>query len=121
MQSQIVHALSQLGITPMAHRVSMTSSMIAGRPALGYAIDFALTPYKQHPPKELTFPSGEELSLDSEVQKMLDKHSEVQKMLDKHAKPTTNSWKHLVRKTINTCIYTVYIVNWGNFGRFSNN
>ena len=34
MQSQIVHALSQMGITPMAQRVAMTSSMIAGRLAL---------------------------------------------------------------------------------------
>ena len=94
MQSQIVHALSQMGITPMAQRVTMTSSMIAGRLALfqknwecisndpwvincilGYAIDFAQTPYQQHPPKELTFPHEEELSLDSEVQKMLDKHA----------------------------------------------
>ena len=94
MQSQIVHALSQMGITPMAQRVAMTSSMIAGRLALfqknwecisndpwvincilGYAIDFAQTPYQQHPPKELTFPHEEELSLDSEVQKMLDKHA----------------------------------------------
>ena len=42
MQSQIVQALSQMGITPMAQRVAMTYNMIAGRLALAIPKEFGM-------------------------------------------------------------------------------